>query len=183
MTSSIYNVQLIYGPLSQVELHPEIYREVGQAYAALNHKIEASAVFSPSAVHDLLHCHFIQVVRNRKKAFWCISGLRSWQLAKLCLTPEQEIPLILRQRIRKENIVRYAWTECYLSHLAFVLPDNIGKSGLAAFWQQLPQDLKQRLTPGLKDKAKVSRVLGGDRRLMSSPLKFPSSRLKAMADE
>ncbi len=164
----------ILAPIGQVELHASVPDELRQTYMALNPMAEpASHWFSVEAVEMLLQIHPIHVIQT-KKAYQCVAGLRSWQLAKQILAPEHEVPLILRPSPRQDGISRLAWADVYLGFLAFNLPDRLCQSGLAAFWNRVPKALLKQLTPGLKHASQFVRVFPGDRRKLSKSKKTGS---------
>jgi hypothetical protein len=132
-------------------------------------------VASPEYFLQLLQMHPLAIAKEKGK-YYCISNPRLFQIAKIVLPDNQLLSFREMVSPRPESIADFGQTDFYLSHLLFSLRLQDGNDQLCRIWQQLDDDLKREVTPGIKHQTVLVKLLQASRNLLYPRRKVPSKK-------
>jgi hypothetical protein len=121
-------------------------------------------VVSPEYFLQLLQAHPLAIAKD-KSQYYCISNPRLFQIAKIVLPDSQLLSFREMLNPGPESITDFGQTDFYLSHLLFSLRLQDGNDQLCRIWQQLDDDLKREVTPGIKHQTVLMELLNASRNL------------------
>ncbi|MDO9139586.1 MAG: hypothetical protein Q7U38_04590 [Methylobacter sp.] len=132
-------------------------------------------VVSPDYFLQLLQMHPLAIAKD-KSQYYCISNPRLFQIAKIVLPDNQLLGFREMVNPRPESIAGFGQTDFYLCHLLFSLRLQDGNDQLCRIWQQLDDDLKREVTPGIKHQTVLVKLLQASRNLPYLRRKEPGKK-------
>lgn len=165
-------------PNKQVSLHERVTPNTVARLAGTIYQLTQGTLLTADALHLLLLSHPAIVIKKRTGEYACIAGLRSFQLAKSRLPPDQKIPVTIVEDVLSKDVRDFAASETYLTHLMYGLGGKAWDIGFARLWEGIDSYILSKLTPDLKDKSKLANHLGSNRRRLSSSPPPLKSQLK-----
>ncbi len=177
--STSEKISLVRVSLESLAVHDEVPNEALISLASIEHALGNDQILSMDALRLLLWHHPVHAIQEGNW-FHVVSGLRTFQLAKHRLPGVEEIPIFLHVERDHLDIPVVSAADIFLSHLLFGLDLPSCDLDLTRLWQGLDGDLKKVLTPQLKSKVGLARLLGRNRRHLSPKNDSPASELKAV---
>lgn len=176
--SSPKKLEFKYVPRTALTMHDDIPDEVLTSLATIEHALGADQILSTEALKLLLLHHPIQAISDGDLVN-VISGLRTYQLVKNRLREFDQLPVILHQIKGEFDIPTLSAADTYFSCLVFGLDFPAWDLDLTRLWQTVDGNLKRTLTPQLKSKIGLAKLLGRNRRHLSPKVAACTSVLKA----
>lgn len=173
---------LISLPLRQINLHPEIAASIRQQPDLLPTRFPNTDL-NESAFNYVFRSHPIQVIPQNpgtaasdnsssagripaKKrgaipkagAFYCIGGLRTFQLAKTRLSMDTEVPALqVRDSV---DAASHAWLDLFLGAIICGIHGTGSTQQLGRLWDALPRALRKQIFPSLASRTALTQALG-----------------------
>lgn len=166
--------------LSQIELHNAIQDELLDILASVSRKIDGASIFSEEAIKLFLEFHPVVVTKTGRHKYSCFGGLRSYQLAKCYLPPDQPIYAIVREDITDNIASQLAIMDLYLTTIGFAMDDQVWELDTTRIWKKINHESLIQFTPVLADKVAYAKIFGIDLKRLSSKYSEPKSTLKEM---
>ncbi len=164
--------------IKQLDIHPDIPKEIILATGSIDFKQYSPDIFSPSAAHFFVRKHPPEATLNSDGTAACFAGLRSVQIAQTCIHEEEEIFILIHEEIAKKELKEIAICDLYLSYLGMSSDDRLWPVNLAKIWQQLSKDERKKLTPKLQTKKQLSAGLNVPYQRLFPTRKFKKRGLK-----
>lgn len=167
--------------LARITLHPEIAEDFRDLADVLPHRFPGGT-FSEAALLHLCLAHPIQVLprdsdtKEVDQAFWCVGGIRTFQLVKPRLSPDQPVPVLPLSSPPEEAISDLATLDLFLGSVAFGIRGSRHGEQVAAMWRAVPVALMRKYCPPLKSLAAIARHLGWDPRALTTTEKLTHER-------
>lgn len=173
---------LVTLPLKQIELHPDIARRVSQQPDLLPSRFPNTDLSEDAYIH-VFRSHPIQVIPQssdttkdgdsvsaertvaKKRGaipklgtFYCIGGLRTFQLAKTRLSMDTEVPVL---QVRDSlNPAAYAWLDLLLGAIMCGIHGTGSTQQLGRLWDALPKATRKEIFPALTSRTALTQALG-----------------------
>jgi len=144
--------------LQDIRLHPLVERQ-SELLASLEYVLHSLKDLSVESLQWLLVVHPIFVTRHGLNGFHVICGIRSFNAAARVLPASTAISVELVVNQPPKVICNAIYADLYLTPLVQSLR-NPAKS-LSDIYQIVPEDLAQKLTPGMsRNRSAFSKALG-----------------------
>jgi hypothetical protein len=160
--------KIITAELQQINLHGSVPPDTRELLATIEHTVIGEASLTYDGIINFITLHPLHVIKNKEGQFFCFAGLRSFQLAKAHLDPDQEVRVLLYPKTNAQEIESISHTDIYISYLAFAMEKRFWAEDMARLWKATPRALIDQLTPELKNKTKLAKALGINRRKIST---------------
>lgn len=168
--------------LDQVDLHPAIAARIREQPDLLPSRFPAGHL-NERALEFVLRTHPIQVTpraepaepqssdsatltgargkpgRQRSKGpYYCVGGLRTFQIAKPRLAPDSIVPVLLIQPPADPAAV--AWLDLFLGAIVCGIQGTGSARQIGRLWDAIPKPSREQLFPDLKSRTALAQELG-----------------------
>jgi len=167
--------------IGRIFIHPKISKSWIKEFSSIAWQIKGENLISQDGLDIIMRSHPISLVGIKRKMY-CISGFRSYQLAKSIFPGEHLVPVFVYPEQRDEEalnqVEKLMAADLLLSTLSFGLNGVAWEKDLAHIWDLVPRDLREKIIPVIKSKSKLSEAAGFKQRNLYSNSKPRSSKLR-----
>jgi len=167
--------------IGSIFIHPKISKSWIKEFSSIAWQINGENIISQDGLDIIMRSHPMSLVGIKRKMY-CISGFRSYQLAKSIFPDEHLVPVLVYPEQKNEEVLsqieRMIAADVLLSTLSFGLNGVAWEKDLARIWELVPRDLREKIIPDIKSKSRLSEEVGFKQRNLYSNSKPRSSKLR-----
>ena len=172
LSPSLYRIKI-----SNISMHPAVSHDIKLIVGSTQFRAQTSDLFSKEGAQLFLQRFPPEILLSPNQEGACFAGLRSFQIAKICLAPSTEILTIAHQKLSLEEIENIAQLDPYLTALGFCVDSKNWDIDFVRKWKNVSKKVRQIVTPNIQTKKALSGLLGISSRRIFSARQQPQKRL------
>lgn len=111
---------------------------------------------STQAVYALLELHPVQVVHSKHDEYLCVGGIRSFSIARNCLSLSDTIPVILISKMKEDATANRCLTDIFITTACLSIKSS---ESMFRYFQIIPEYIKNEMFKQPHGPSQLARML------------------------